>query len=272
MNQTPLVSILMPAYTQVDYISEALDSLKRQTYQNWEVAIVDDGSPDNVAEVVKPYCETDSRIRFYHTDNNGVSGARNYAAGKTSGKYIIPLDADDIFEPEYIERCVKALEENPNLKVAYCYWNMFGAVTKSPHLEYKGYADLLIANTIFCSAMYRRSDFERVGGYDTEIPFGFEDWEFWISLLDKDAEVYQIPQKLFNYRIKESSRSTVVNTSKNLSVTTQYIYRKHIADYLSVYPNMIEILQRLKHLEYRDSKWKKRSMPSRLWHAVTGTI
>lgn len=272
MKQTPLVSVLMPAYNQAEYISEAIDSLQRQTYKNWEVAIVDDGSPDNVAEIVAEYVASDPRIKFYHTDNQGVSAARNFAASKTSGELIIPLDADDTFHPEYIARCVEAFQNTSDLKVVYCRWKMFGVTKKTPSVAYANYENLLINNSIFCSAMYRREDFERIGGYDIQIPFGFEDWEFWISLLDKDSKVLQIDQPLFNYRIKKKSRSSDVNAENNRLETLEYIYRKHQDKYCDAFPDILHRLQRLKYYEYRDNKWKKRSLLSRLWHAFKGTI
>ena len=120
--------------------------------------------------------------------------------------------------------------------------------------------------------MYCRKDFERVGGYDTEIPFGFEDWNFWISLLDENSQVFQIQQPLFNYRIKSASRSVDVNVENNQRITREYIFRKNIGSYTRVYPDFIGILQQLQHYEHRDRKWKQRSLPSRLWHAVKGTI
>lgn len=272
MSEKPLVSVLMPAYNQAEYVSEAIESLLTQTYTNWELAVVDDGSPDNVAEIVKKYTDSDPRIKFYHTENQGVSAARNFAAAHTSGELILPLDADDIFEPEYMELCVKKFTEDSSVKVVYCNWQMFGAQTDSPPLSYKGYEDLLISNTIFSAAMYRRSDFESIGGYDTLIPFGFEDWDFWISLLDKNSKVYQIPRKLFNYRIKAASRSVNINIENNQRITREYIYKKHLADYMECFPDFINILRRLQYLERRNKKWEKRSLPSRLWHAIKGTI
>lgn len=272
MDNKPLVSVLMPAYNQAEYIKDALDSLLNQTYRNWEVAVVDDGSPDNVAEIVKPYAEKDARIRFYHTKNGGVSCARNFAASVTSGEYIIPLDADDIFKPDYIEKCITAFQKNPELDVVYCQWKMFGAVHKTPELEYKGYRDLLIYNSIFCSAMYRRSDFNRIGGYDTEIPYGFEDWEFWIRLICDNSKVYQIPKQLFLYRIKSSSRSTGSKEEDKQATTHKYIFRKHMDLYMQQFPDYISVLQQNAYFRHRNEKWKRRSLVSRLWYAIKGTI
>lgn len=272
MNSEPLVSILMPAYNQAQYISEAIESLLRQTYSNWELAIVDDGSPDNVAEIVKKFVETDSRIKFHHTENKGVSAARNYAASVTSGEFILPLDADDYFEPEYISSCIECFKNDTALSLVYCQWNLFGDIENTSTVLYKDYEDLLIANTIFSAAMFRRADFIRVGGYDTKIPYGFEDWDLWISILDKNSKVYQIPQRLFNYRIKNSSRSSKVNIEENQVVTRSYIYKKHIDKYLESFPDFINILRRLQYFEMRDKKWRNRSLISRLWHAIKGTI
>lgn len=272
MDKEPLVSVLMPAYNQAEYIKDALDSLLNQTYRNWEVAVVDDGSPDNVSEIVQSYAEKDLRIRFYHTENHGVSEARNFAASVTGGEYIIPLDADDKFEPEYIEKCVNAFIEDPELSVVYCNWKMFGETDRTPPLKYRGYRDLLISNSIFCSAMYCRSDFDRAGGYDTQIPYCFEDWELWIRLLNENSKVYQIPETLFLYRIKRVSRSTEAKVENNHKITQAYIFNKHKDLYFQYFSDYISAQQEIRHLRYRNEKWERRSLISRIWHAVKGTI
>lgn len=271
-NSMPKVSVIMPAYNQAEYIADALDSLLNQTYSNFEVAIVDDGSKDNVAEIAKRYEEKDNRIKFYHTENHGVSAARNFAVANTTGELIIPLDADDIFRPEYLELCVRQFVENPLTRVAYCEWEYFGTETHAPKLHYEGYKRLFVHNTIFCSGMYWRKDFERVGGYDESMMLGFEDWEFWMRLLDENAVVYQIPRKLFRYRIKKSSRNVSANSEENLNKGFDYIFQKHRATYDSLYGNALRNLMHLEYYKYRNDKWKNRNIFSRLWHAVKGTI
>lgn len=268
--KAPKVSVLMPAYRQAEYIAEALDSLIAQSYRNWEVAVVDDGSPDDVASVVAPYAEKDPRIRFYHTENHGVSAARNYAASVTDGELIIPLDADDRFHPDYVARCVECFLADPQLSVCYCRWRFFGRTKYTPGLEYSGYDSLLIDNSIFCSAMYRRSDFERIGGYDVAIPFGFEDWEFWIRMLASGGKVAQIPEELFYYRIKKKSRSTELEDRKRECL--RYIYAKHKALYDLHFPDFLSDMQELSRYRRRLAKWPRRSFPSRLWHAIRGTV
>lgn len=266
----PLVSVLMPAYKQAEFVADALRSLQSQTYSNWEVAVVDDGSPDNVAEIVKEFADKDPRIKFYHTENHGLSGARNNAARFTVGGFIIPLDADDIFHPEYIEECVREFRNNTETRMVYCQWEFFGATSKTPEISYSGYKKLLTNNTIFCSGMYRRSDFERIGGYDEKIPYGFEDWEFWLRLLDEDARVVQIQKPLFRYRIKENSMTVDLHKEENLRTTRNYLVRKHWEKYLKFHPDPLGELQELEFMRYRVDKWKRRSFFSRLWYAITG--
>lgn len=224
MKHNPLVSVIMPAYKQAEYIGEALDSLLNQTYKGWEVIVVDDGSPDNVAQIVETYSKQDSRIKFYHTENHGVSAARNFAASKSEGEYLLPLDADDKIAPTYIQKCVEHFEKYPETTLVYCQWKYFGTKNKATPLRYKGYKHLLIENSIFNCAMFRKCDFDRVGGYDENMLSALEDWEFLIRLLNEDSVVYQIPEVLFFYRIKPVSRNTVSLHSYDVN---NYIYEKH---------------------------------------------
>lgn len=271
-DRNPKVSVIMPSYMQARFVGEAIESLLAQTYRNWEVAVVDDGSPDGVAEIVREYAERDNRIHFWHTENRGVSAARNFAVSVTDGEYILPLDADDVIKPDYIEKCVERFVSHPETSLVYCEWEFFGELTKAPKLVYRGYRNLFVENTIFCSAMFRRRDFSDAGGYDEKIPYGYEDWELWLRLLKEDSVVYQIPEKLFRYRIKQVSRSSNANEKERLSVTHNYIYEKHADKYTRYFPDVIAELQILNRLRLRQEKWERRSLPSRLWHAVKGDM
>ena len=290
----PKIAVLMPAYGQSAYITEAIESLQRQTLTDWELAIVDDGSPDDVADVVAPFL-SDERIRFYHTPNRGVSAARNYAASMTTAPYIVALDADDVIAPDYLKRCFVELESNPELKVAYSDWKFFGAAHATPKLCYNGYRDLLLSNSIFCSAMVRRLDFERFGGFDERMLIGYEDWEFWIRLLAPgdcpespeinaevsptdiqveatDIRVRQITAPLFKYRIKKQSRSKSADQDGRMTQCYSYIYDKHRNIYDRAFPDMLSLLVELKNLRRREEKWRKRSIFSRLWYAIRGKL
>ncbi len=118
MNLNPLVSVLMPAYNREKYIGEAIESISTQTYPNWELIIVDDGSTDSTAEIVKSYQAKDNRIILYQfPENKGIPYARNKCLELAKGEYLANLDSDDIALPERLEKQVKFMEKNPEVGV-----------------------------------------------------------------------------------------------------------------------------------------------------------
>lgn len=236
---TPVVSIIVPCYNQAAFLPEALNSVIEQTYADWEVIIINDGSTDNTAEVAGRYVVLDNRIRLVNQENMGVSAARNVGLREARGKYIVALDGDDIIAPQYIEKTLKMFSEENDTDVAYTQWGFFGVNDKAPELKYMGYRQLLVNNTVYCSAMYRREDALRIGGYDENMHTGFEDWEFFIRLLDEHSKVVQIPETLFFYRIKDVSRNTVANERE--AEVDFYIYKKHLDVYRRLWGDPIGI-------------------------------
>lgn len=227
-NKTPLVSVIVPCYNQAVYLPEALESLLKQTYRNWEAVVVNDGSPDDTERVALAYAEKDSRIKYLSLENGGLSSARNKGIAASCGEFILPLDADDLIMPRYIEKAMEAFAGNPLTKLVYCQCLFFGQKTGLwETLFYKGYRRLLLGNSIFCSAVFRRSDYEQAGGYDERMRQGHEDWEFFIRLLDEESVVCQIPQPLFHYRVKECSMITMSCRKEVYDETCFYIYSKH---------------------------------------------
>lgn len=230
---SPKVSVIIPAYNQAQYLPDALDSVLAQTYTNWETIIVDDGSPDNVAEIAACYGESDSRIKFLHTDNYGLSAARNTGAAHSDGEYLVFLDGDDKIAPEYIENCVKALQSDSYIKVAAPQMQCFGIHQQIWPVVYEDYAQLLINNPLYATAAMRRADFDAIGGYDERMRKGFEDWELWIRLLagkGPDA-VWTGPDILFFYRQKQQSMIVDSMRGATLADNRAYIFNKHREKY-----------------------------------------
>lgn len=230
---SPKVSVIIPAYNQAQYLPDALDSVLAQTYTNWETIIVDDGSPDNVAEIAARYGESDSRIKFLHTDNYGLSAARNTGAAHSDGEYLVFLDGDDKIAPEYIENCVKALQSDSYIKVAAPQMQCFGIHQQIWPVVYEDYAQLLINNPLYATAAMRRADFDAIGGYDERMRKGFEDWELWIRLLagkGPDA-VWTGPDILFFYRQKQQSMIVDSMRGATLADNRAYIFNKHREKY-----------------------------------------
>lgn len=213
------VSIIVPCYNQAKYLPEALDSVLAQTYPNWECIIVNDGSPDNTEEVARLYCEKDQRFNYVSQNNKGLSSARNNGIVNSKGELILPLDADDIILPTYLGKSVEHFLRFPETKLVYCKAEKFGKENCYWDLPSFNYEQFIWNNCIFCTAMYRRADYEQTGGYNENMVHGYEDWDFWLSLLKKDDVVYRIDEVLFHYRVKEESMITELekrHTEKSL--------------------------------------------------------
>ena len=112
-----IISVIIPCYNQAGYLPETLESLFQQTYPYWEAIIVNDGSPDDTEKIALEYVGKDQRVHYVYKENGGLSSARNKGIECARGEFILPLDADDIIKPEYIEKALKAFEQNPQIKL-----------------------------------------------------------------------------------------------------------------------------------------------------------
>lgn len=209
----PKASIVVPAYNNGEYIGEALDSVIAQTYSNWECIVVDDGSTDNTREIVAEYCQKESRISYLYQENAGPSLARNNGIAHTSGEFILPLDADDKIADTYLEKAISYFEAHPETTLVYCRVAHFGNLEGEWKLPQYRYEDIIYGNCIFCTAMFKRSDYLQTSGYNPNMRHGYEDWDFWLTLLNTKSIVHQIDEILFFYRVKQISRSTTLSDS-----------------------------------------------------------
>ena len=127
MKNKPLISIIIPTFNRADLIGETLDSILAQTYQNWECIVVDDGSSDRTADVLKNYLDKDSRIQFHQRTEQhkpGGNGARNYGFELSNGDYIKWLDSDDLITPYLLEKEINAINEN-KIDICLSSWKYF---------------------------------------------------------------------------------------------------------------------------------------------------
>lgn len=228
MHAKHTVSVIMPCFNDGAYIDEAVESLRKQTFRDIELIIIDDGSDDPAT------LDTLSHIQFpaltiLHTDHIRPAAARNFGILKASGRYILPLDSDDMIEPEYIERAVTVLDERPEVGIVYCHADLFGEMTGKWDLPDFSMEMELLDNCIFVTAMFRKADWENVGGFaNADFKQGMEDYDFWLSILGLGRQVVQFPEILFHYRIKPASRTTEFNSDYN-AVQNTYIrlYERH---------------------------------------------
>lgn len=229
----PLVSIITPCYNQGKYLAETIDSVLAQTYKNWEMVIVDDGSSDNSKEVANSYANKDSRIRYIYQDNAGPSAARNNGVRMSHGIYIQFLDGDDKLAKDYIKKAVLHMISNPDCMLFYSRIKYFGVRNGEFSAQWEGYENLLCSNSITCSCCILRKDFERVGGFDEQL-FGYEDWDFFIRLLYAAPNVYQSSEFLFYYRMTNSASNVNVQAAKRGEEIRRYIFSKNRTIYEDV--------------------------------------
>ena len=231
-----LVSIIMPSYNQGPYLAEALDSVLAQTYQLWECIIVDDGSQDNTAEIAKSYCEIDNRIHYIFQINAGVSAARNNGIAHSKGEYILPLDGDDKIASEFLEQTLQEIKKDRNIRVVYTDVLFFGERNDIYKLPDFSIEKLMGQNILCITALFRREDFDKTGGFNNNMREGFEDWDFWMSMFqDGKGTAYKIPQILFYYRIKPVSRNNTA-AKKNIDYG-RIVWENHKEMFSKVYPN-----------------------------------
>lgn len=236
----PLVSIIVPCYNQEEFLAEALDSVLEQTYENWECVIVDDASTDGSLAVAKRYAERDARfIYIEHQCNHGLSITRNTGIKASRGKYILPLDADDKIADRYLEKAVEYFSRFPDTKVVYSKARLFGAVNKEWILPDYSFDTLIWTNCLFCSSIFSRKDYEETIGYNPNMRYGFEDWDFWLSLLTPGSKVHRIDEILFYYRKKDYSMSN--DTYNHRKEAFAQIHDNHPELYAPFYRHIIEI-------------------------------
>lgn len=226
------VSIIIPCYNQENYIEESITSALNQTYPNTEIVCVNDGSTDNSGEIIKKFAEKYKNIVFFdETENKGLVFARNLAIEAAQGEYILPLDADDKIDATYVEKAIKILEENPKVGIVYCRAKLFGSKNKIWKLPDFSKEEILYANSIFCSAMFRKSDFQKAGGYKTCMSLGCEDWDLWLTFIEMGFEAYRIDETLFFYRQVRHRTITDCARENYDEICTQMI-KNHLQLYL----------------------------------------
>ena len=209
----PKVSVIIPAYNAMTYLPETLESVLQQTFTDFEVLIVDDGSLDNIVQWANGL--TDDRVKFIFQSNEGVSTARNLAISKASGDYIAFLDADDLWEKTKLEKQAQFLDDNPTVGLV-ATWMILTDKQGNPGVEVKIdfeqgniRKELIEISLIPCGSipMVRRVCFDKVGLFDPTLRFG-EDWEMWTRIA-ADYDFGLIKETLVYYR----QHST--NSSKN---------------------------------------------------------
>jgi glycosyltransferase involved in cell wall biosynthesis len=199
------ISIVLPTYNQAQYLPAALDSVFAQTYQNYELVVVNDGSTDDTGAVL-------ARYRLQHDfvivdqENQGLPSALNAGFARASGEYLTWTSSDNIMLPKMLEILAEALDSDPTVGLVYADFCLiddsdqnlgcFDTIDFDPHW-------LLYTNLVHCCFLYRQECMAEVGGYDPELVYS-EDWDYWIRI-SKHYRMKRVPHMLYLYRLHNTS-------------------------------------------------------------------
>ena len=226
-----MVSVVMPCYNGADFISETIDSVLAQTYENWELLIIDDGSSDNSLEIVKSYAATDPRIRPISQANAGSAAARNNGIKQARGQYIALLDSDDLWLPEFLESQITFMKS----KNAYCVCSSYERIDESSQKVLKP----VLAKEKITVKDIKRLDYIGVmtGLYDCtkygkvylhpELKSLLDDYAYWVDIISLCGVAYGNPAVLAQYRLRKNSMTS--NKKKLIKVHYKF-YRNYFGD------------------------------------------
>lgn len=214
-----LISIIMPAYNAERYVEAAIASVHEQTYANWELIVIDDGSTDKTAEIVRRLADSDTRIKYFHQSNQKVAQARNNGISLSKGELIAFLDSDDLWVPEKLELQQKVLAAT-GVDVIFSDGFLFQGDDSGDVIhefrtvtgKYDG-ADMLdmqiVENRIpMSSAVVRRHILYEAGGFDLRPELEVcEDYNLWCRLASRGAVFYGMSEKLIRYRVHDLGTS-----------------------------------------------------------------
>ena len=223
-----MISIIIPAYNAEKYITETINSVLNQTYTDWELIIIDDGSTDNTAKIIKQFCEKDDRIKYYYQENGGVSSARNLGIEKAEGNIIAFLDADDIWLENNLSEKNKVLSENEDVNWVFSQIIHFSQEKEIVDNNVEDINNLNWLNSLLLwkgevkttpsNIIVKRKCLESGIRFDTSLSTA-ADQDFCIQLASNFKGRY-IDESLVRYRVLEESmsRNIVVMEKDHISV------------------------------------------------------
>lgn len=221
-----ILSVVITCFNDGRFLKEALASVEACRKPVYEIIIVNDGSDDLKTLEVLEELKLKGYLIF-NQNNQGVSAARNLGLKNAIGKYILTLDADNLIYPEYITKGIEVLEKFPDVGVVYSDLEFFGEETRVVQLPDFDLTQMVIQNYIDACAVFRKTVWEEVGGYNPKL-FGYEDWEFWLHIAEKDWKFHHLREVLFRYRKRFDSKVKRSNLTQNRNWLLGEIYKGHI--------------------------------------------
>lgn len=227
MKNKPTVSVILPVYNAGKYLAEALDSILNQTYDDFEVIAINDGSSDNSLEILNSYAKRDNRVRVISQKNHGLVYTLNHGISLANGEYIARMDGDDISLPRRFELQVKELKANKEVVLAAGIFEVINEYSEFVRLDVTPVKDADIKRTLHLynplahgSVMFRKEVFLRIGGYRDDVG-PTEDFELWTRFAEAGKFIC-IPHGIFRWRLNPEGITHTVN-SYMIEMTKKHI-------------------------------------------------
>jgi len=223
-----LISVILTSFNGATrgYLGFAIESVLNQTYKEFELLIVDDGSSDSTKQFCEKYL-SDDRVKYIYQDNKGLAGARNTGIANSQGRYICFLDDDDVWKEDKLQKQVEFFEKNPNVGMIYTNLELIDEVGKIiGYQKHKAngdiYKELFFENIIDApsSCMIKKEVFEKVGNFK-EWMKSAEDYELWFRIA-KEYKIYSINEPLVEYRVHQNKMSTNHSKMEFYGIATLY--------------------------------------------------
>jgi len=237
VEREPLVTVVIPTYNRAKFIRRGIESVLNQTIDNWKLLIVDDGSKDNTEKVVRKYAERDPRIRYVKLrKNRGVCYTLNHALSLVDTPYFSQLDADDWYEKDTLERCLRKMEKGGR-RVAVVYGNekvwkkkrgdKLKFLAKKKKRQIRGKYDFILFHSMIYPRFYRTEALRKVGGWSNRVPEGgrfAEDRQILLKLAGRYR--FKAVRKAIYNRLNHGSNNSRIENRDRYARVTRYLYKK----------------------------------------------
>jgi glycosyltransferase involved in cell wall biosynthesis len=204
-DRAPAITVLIPTYNQADYLPDAIESVLQQTWRDFELLVINDGSTDNTREVLEAY-RSEPRLRVIHQSNQKLPRALNTGFKQARGKFLTWTSSDNRMLPKMLETLENALRTNPDVSLVYGDWELIDGKGNSQRvIQTLNYDPYLLMRTNYINAcfLYRRSCQAELGLYNPKY-LHVEDWEYWLRMSEK-YKMMHVPKVLYQYRIHGNS-------------------------------------------------------------------
>ena len=234
----PKISVITPVHNRPYFLEEAVDSIRQQSFNDWEHIIVDDGSTNPQTKEILKKIEGGPKLFIYRTANRGLGAARNFGIEQSNGQYILTLDDDDKWHPDFMAKALELFDKKPGTGVVTAWLKEFGMSNHLVKIAGGDVKNFLIENNSV-HGLFKKELWAACGKYDEQLT-AYEDWEFWLRITAMGYKVEVIPAAHFFYRVHQYPSLLKAAKTRHLELfryiveKNKNIYQQHLTDALCI--------------------------------------